>query len=130
MAFPASAPSAFSTYSTGAAILTCYGPQTAGTACTIWGNGFGPKNAAQVDGMLASGSSLNDIEVPGSPASCQLTIGGQTAQVLYCGAAPGEIIDQLNFFYPAGVPVSTSPVAATLTINGTAGSFLVPSPTQ
>ena len=67
--------------------------------------------------------SLTPLEVPGG---CQLNIAGQTARVDYCGAAPGLIIDQLNFAYPAGV-VSTSPfVEATLTVNGVTGRFRVP----
>jgi beta-glucosidase len=71
---------------------------------------------------------LAALPVSGGYASCQLSIGGQPAAVLYCGAAPGEIIDQINFTYPAGVP-STSPyVGATLTINGATIHFRVPAP--
>jgi uncharacterized protein (TIGR03437 family) len=69
--------------------------------------------------------SLTPLEVPGD---CQLVIGGQPARVDYCGAAPGLIIDQLNFAYPPGV-VSGSPfVDATLTIDGVTGMFRVPAP--
>src|ERR1022692_3451673 len=32
-----------------------------------------------------------------------VTIGGRSAQVDYCGAAPGLIIDQVNFTYPSGI---------------------------
>jgi len=55
-------------------------------------------------------------------------IGGQAATVNYCGAAPGEIIDQLNFVYPAGVSTASPYVDATLTINGVTGRFRVPAP--
>ena len=116
------------------------GDGCAATECTVhpgisyqlWGNGFGPKNAPLQDGSPAGfNGSLTPLEVPDSPASCQLNIGGQVAVVQYCGAAPGEIIDQLNFIYPSGV-VSTAPyVDATLTINGVTGRFRVPaSPTS
>jgi len=102
----------------------------AGGNYTLWGNGFGPKNAAQQDGAPATYSgSLTPIEIPGSPASCQLTIGGQTAAVGYCGAAPTLIIDQLNFVYPSGVPTTAPYVDAALTINGVTGRFRVPAPT-
>jgi uncharacterized protein (TIGR03437 family) len=78
-------------------------------------------------GAVYNGS-VTPLEVPGSPASCQLTIGGQAATVQYCGAAPGEIIDQINFVYPAGVTSTTPYVEATLTINGVTGIFRVPAP--
>src|ERR1039457_6592339 len=82
----------------------------------LWANGLGPKNAPLQDGAGAVyNGSLTPLEVPGSPASCQLTIGGQTATVLYCGAAPSEIIDQINFVYPSGVTATTPYVDATLT---------------
>lgn len=95
----------------------------------LWANGFGPKNGPLQDGAPAVyNGSLTPLEVPGSPASCQLVIGGQAAIVNYCGAAPGEIIDQLNFTYPSGVTPGLPYVDATLTINGVTGHFRVPSP--
>ncbi len=95
----------------------------------LWGNGFGPKNSPLQDGVPAVyPGTLQPLEVPGSPASCQLTIGGQPATVEYCGAAPGLIIDQLNFRYPAGLAVGTPYVDASLTIGGVAGRFRVPGP--
>jgi uncharacterized protein (TIGR03437 family) len=74
----------------------------AGTVYPLWGNGFGPKNATQQDGTPATyNGSLTPLEVPGGTVSCRLTINGRTAEVDYCSSAPGEIIDQLNFKYPA-----------------------------
>ncbi len=101
----------------------------AGVEYVLWGNGFGPKNSPLQDGLPATYSgSLTPLEVPGGPASCQLTIGGQTARVDYCGAAPGLIIEQLNFEYPSGVSTSSPYVDATLAINGVTGRFRVPAP--
>jgi uncharacterized protein (TIGR03437 family) len=95
----------------------------------LWANALGPMNAPLQDGMGAVfDGSYTALEVPGSPASCQLTIGGQTASVLYCGAAPGEIIDQINFVYPPGVTGNTPYVEATLTIGDVTGNFRVPAP--
>ena len=132
----AAAPSAFVTYSNGVAILTCYsntgavtGLVSIGEVCTLYGNGFGAKNSVSQDGVPASGS-LSGLEVPGSPASCQFSIAGVTAVVSYCGAAPSEVIDQLNFTYPAGVAVSSAPTYASLTVNGIGGTFSIPSPSQ
>jgi uncharacterized protein (TIGR03437 family) len=100
----------------------------AGGTYQLWGNGFGPKNGPSEDGAPAVYTgALNPLEVPGGTAACQLSIAGQAASVQYCGAAPGEIIDQLNFVYPAGVP-SAEYADASLTISGVTGRFRVPAP--
>ena len=130
------APSVFlNDYTNGVAWVTGAGCETtecavqAGAEYVLWGNGFGPKNSPQQDGAPAVyNGSLTPLEVPGGSASCQLIIGGQTARVDYCGAAPGEIIDQLNFMYPFGVSMGSAYVDATLAINGVTGRFRVPAP--
>ena len=132
------APSMFlSEYVNGVAWVTGTGCETsecavqAGGYYELWANALGPKNGPSQDGMGAVyNGSLTPLEVPGSPASCQLTIGGQTASVQYCGAAPGEIIDQINFVYPSGVTSNTPYVEASLTINGVTGYFRVPAPSE
>ena len=109
------------------------GCATPATECTVkpgsiyqlWANGLGPKTSPLQNGVPAPAAAL---QVPGGPASCQLTIGGQPATVLYCGVAPGEIIDQINFTYPSGVATGSPYVGATLTINGATGHFRVPAP--
>jgi glucosylceramidase len=99
----------------------------AGGEYQLWANGLGPKNLPEQDGVGDGATTLNDLSVVGGTASCQLTIGGIAATVDYCGAAPGFIIDQLNFTYPPGIP-SGAPVETTLTINGATGRFLLPGP--
>jgi len=112
---------------TGCATTEC--TVQAGAEYQLWGNGFGPKNGVFVSGVPAAYSgSLDPLEVPGSPATCQLIVGGQPARVDYCGAAPFEIIDQLNFAYPFAVATGSAYVEATLTINGVTGRFRVPAP--
>ncbi len=116
---------------TGAGCVVAECSPLAGGTYQLWANGLGPKNAAELDGVpVVYNGSLTPLEVPGGNASCQLTIGGQTAVVDYCGAAPDEIIDQVNFTYPTGVSSSTAYVEATLTINGVTGIFRVPAPGQ
>ena len=102
---------------------------TAGTEYQLWANGLGPKNAPEQDGTpVVFGGSLTPLEVPASPGSCHLTVGGKSAKVTYCGAAPGLIIDQVNFVYPSGVTSTTPYVDAALTINGVTGRFRLPAP--
>jgi beta-glucosidase len=103
---------------------------TAGTQYQLWANGLGPKNSPESDGVpVIFTGSLTPLEVPGSPASCLLTIDDKTAVVDYCGAAPGLIIDQVNFTYPSGISTTAPYVDATLTIDGVTGRFRVPAPT-
>jgi uncharacterized protein (TIGR03437 family) len=114
----------------GCAAAQCTTAQ-AGTVYQLWANGLGPKNAPEQDGVpVAYNGSLTPLEVPGGTAACQLTVGGQAAVVNYCGAAPTEIIDQLNFTYPSGVSATEPYVDAVLTINGATGRFRVPAPAQ
>ena len=84
----------------------------------LYGNGFGPANVAVADGAPNAGAAATD-------STCSLTIAGQPVVVDYCGAAPGEIIDQINFQYPPGLTVTASPMIATLTINGVTGTFQI-----
>jgi uncharacterized protein (TIGR03437 family) len=93
----------------------------------LWANGLGPMTSPLEDGVPAP---LAALQVPGGPSSCQLMIGGVQATVLYCGVAPGEIIDQVNFTYPSGVSSSSPYVGATLTVNGVTIHFRVPAPGQ
>jgi len=128
----------FADFTNGVAWMTAPGcPATQCTAQTggvyqLWANGLGPKNAPEQDGVpvVFNGGSLDPLQVAGGPTNCQLTIGGEPATVVYCGAAPGEIIDQLNFMYPAGVSSSAPYTDAVLTINGATGRFRVPAPGQ
>jgi uncharacterized protein (TIGR03437 family) len=115
---------------TGAVADGCATPSTecavkAGSVYQLWANGLGPKTSPLQDGVPAP---LAALQVPGGPDSCQLTIGGQTAKVWYCGVAPGEIIDQVNFTYPAGVSTSAAYANATMTVNGVTIHFRVPAP--
>jgi uncharacterized protein (TIGR03437 family) len=116
----ASAPSAFGV--NGIAILTClYGSPRAGAECTLWGNGFGLTKALQIDGAPAP---------LGSPAPtvnpCALSVGGQTAVVTFCGAAPGLLIYQIDFVYPAGTLATGPTVLAQITIGGNTGIAILP----
>ncbi len=117
---PAS-PSIFLDYTTSVALNTVYpaGPIVPGVTVVLYGSGFGPTTVASQDGVPAAGASTT---------TCTLAINNQPVTVTYCGTAPGEVIDQLNFIYPSGISAGAQPVTATLTINGLTGTFLVPPP--
>lgn len=85
----------------------------------LYGNGFGAASASVADGAPNPGASA-------IVSSCSLSIAGQPAAIAYCGTAPGEIIDQLNFVYPPGIVPGTAVLIAQLTINGVTGSFQIP----
>jgi uncharacterized protein (TIGR03437 family) len=111
-------------YSLNMAFIECLGLNVTqpyplpGEYCTIWGNGFGPTNPSQTDGVPAVASPL-----PKTANTCSLTIGGSPATVTYCGAAPGEVIYQMDFVYPSGVQMAMCAVKSTITINGNSGDI-------
>jgi uncharacterized protein (TIGR03437 family) len=115
-----SAPSVFS--SGDGAFLVCSDvPPRSMSMCTLWGNGFGPTNPAQRDGAP---STVGTVASTVSP--CLLTVGGKGATVTFCGAAPGQLIYQLNFIYPSAVEATSSTIPAEITINGNTGRLLLP----
>jgi uncharacterized protein (TIGR03437 family) len=114
------APSVFG--ANGVALLKCAeADPRAGDRCTLWGNGFGTTLPSQLDGRPAPiGPLLPTVK------SCSLLVGGQKATVEFCGAAPGLIVDQLNFVYPADAVAMGSVVPAEITIDGITGTALLP----
>ncbi len=117
-----SAPTAFGV--DGVAILTCLeGAARAGAHCTLWGNGFGVTKSPQLDGTPATLTPLSSTEDP-----CYITVGGEPAAVTFCGAAPGLIINQLNFIYPAGVMFIGPTIPAEILTGGNVGNVILPNP--
>jgi uncharacterized protein (TIGR03437 family) len=118
----AAAPSAFGLPDR-TAILTCFGGTVqAGAVCTLWGNGLGPKSMPLQDGAPAP------LEAVKTASPCTLTIEGAPVSVQYCGVAPGLVIDQLNFTYPAGIASPFGQAAATLTIGSITARLTIPAP--
>ncbi len=120
IALSSTAPSVFST--NGVAIVTCTGGSPSlGVDCTLWGNGFGPTVVTQQDGVPSP-----SVTLPSAVNTCHLSIAGLDANVSYCGAAPGLVIDQMNFRYPAGLPAGSPNLSALLTVGSNSASIQVP----
>jgi uncharacterized protein (TIGR03437 family) len=75
-------------------------PAARGSIVAIYATGEGQTNPGGVDGQLATGSTLPKPKLP-----VAVTIGGKTAEVLYAGAAPGQVAGllQVNARIPADV---------------------------
>ncbi len=118
-----SAPGLFTLDSTGqGAILNQDGsvngssnPAARGSIITLYATGAGQTNPAGIDGLLAN----TVLPAPLLPVS--VNIGGQPAQVLYAGAAPGLVagVMQVNVRLPDGM--SSGATAVILQV-GTASS--------
>jgi uncharacterized protein (TIGR03437 family) len=76
----------------------------------LYATGEGQTDPGGVDGLLA----LNALPKPMQPV--RVTIGGQSAEVLYAGAAPGMVagVMQVNVKVPAGVNAGAVPVVVTV----------------
>ena len=81
-------------------------PAAPGSVVVLFATGEGQTSPAGVDGKLAA------VPLPKPVQPVTVTIGGQTAQTLYVGGAPGEVagVLQINAVIPAGVFGSAVPV--------------------
>jgi uncharacterized protein (TIGR03437 family) len=73
---------------------------------TIYASGFGPTNPAIAPGAVASGAAQVTSTVTVTLGSVTLN----ASDVLYAGAAPGELISQLNIQIPTGTPAGNQPL--------------------
>ena len=89
--------------------VTIHGPNAPvarGGVLTLYGTGLGATTPLLGDGVLV-GAPLPTLNTP-----VRVLVGGQPAQVLYSGPAPGLIagVGQINIRVPANVPVGLNPV--------------------
>jgi len=91
-------------------------PAAKGSVVVLYATGMGATDPPGQDGVI---STIDVLGVPVLPVS--LMIGGQTAQVLYAGAAPGNVagLMEVEAIVPAGT--ASGPALVALTV-GTAGS--------
>jgi uncharacterized protein (TIGR03437 family) len=122
VAVAASVPGIFTADSTGrgaGAILnqdytlnSALNPAEKGSVVLIYGTGEGETDPQVADGRLATAEALPRPKLPVS-----VKIGGIEAEVLYAGAAPGQVVGllQVNARVPAGAPSgNTVPVVLTV----------------
>ena len=124
IAVTSSAPAVFTLNSTGrgqGAILNQDGsvngsmnPAAQGSIVVLYATGAGQTNPQGVDGLLAT-----DV-LPAPMLPVTVTIGGQPAEVLYAGAAPGLVagVLQVNVRLPQGI--GSGAVAVSLEVGGAA----------
>jgi uncharacterized protein (TIGR03118 family) len=82
-------------------------PAAAGSVVVFYLTGLGLTDPAGVDGAISSETVISE-----ALASVTATIGGQTAPVVFAGAAPGEIscVMQVEVMVPAGAGTGAVPV--------------------
>ncbi len=91
-------------------------PIPAGGSVILYITGEGPVTPALADGTPAPASPLSLISAP-----VQVTIGGQTAQVTFQGAAPGFVgLAQINAIVPSGLAPGDQPVF--VSVGGVSGN--------
>jgi uncharacterized protein (TIGR03437 family) len=98
-----------------------FAPALPGDLVTISASGLGPTNPAITPGAVASGAAQVTSPVTVTLGSVIL----DASDVLYAGAAPGELFSQIMIQIPSGAPAGNQPIQ--VTIRGSAsppGAFL------
>jgi len=91
----------------GLTVNSAAAPAAKGSVIAIYATGEGQTSPAGVDGLIASGDVLPR---PAQPVAVR--VDGQPAEVLYAGAAPGQVagLMQVNVRIPAGVSSGSVPI--------------------
>jgi uncharacterized protein (TIGR03437 family) len=88
-------------------VITPSHPATRGQNISLYVNGLGPVNNQPGSGFPASTTSITQ-KTPQTPL---VTIGGQSAQVIYSGLAPGYVgLYQVNVTVPSNIPAGSQPL--------------------
>ena len=98
-----------------------FAPAHPGDYVSIFASAFGPTNPAITPGTFASGTATVANMVTVTLGSVTL----DSSDVLYAGAAPGELISQLNIRVPPGTPAGNLPLQIQIAgIASPSGAFL------
>jgi len=93
-------------------------PAAKGSVVVLFATGEGQTNPGGVDGRLAT------TVFPAPQLPVTVTIGGQTAQILYAGAAPYEVagVLQINVMVPSNIPSGAAQVSLQVGTQTSGGS--------
>ncbi len=91
----------------GVTVNSSSAPAAKGSVISIYATGEGQTDPAGIDGQFAAGSALPRPKLP-----VRVTIGGKAAEVLYAGAAPGQVAGllQVNARVPEDAASGEAPV--------------------
>jgi minor extracellular serine protease Vpr len=93
-------------------LISASNPAVPGQAIVLYCNGLGPVNPQPASGAPASGTSISNTTT--TPV---VTIGGQSAQVIFSGLSPGFVgLYQVNVYVPSGLSAGNQPI--TIAIGG------------
>jgi uncharacterized protein (TIGR03437 family) len=100
----------------GVTVNSTAAPAAKGSIVSIYATGEGQTDPTGIDGQFAVGATLPKPKLP-----VAVTIGGKTAEVLYAGAAPGQVAGLLQV--NARIPEDTAPGEAEVVVKvGSAAS--------
>jgi adhesin/invasin len=98
-------------------VVTPKAPASAGDALVIYCAGLGA-----IDPVIPAGSAAPSVPLSKTVNTTTVSIGGQPAQVLFSGLAPGFAgLDQVNAIVPSGIAAGAS-VPVILTVGGISSS--------
>jgi uncharacterized protein (TIGR03437 family) len=91
-------------------LISTSNPAVPGQAIVLYCNGLGAVTNQPADGAPASGTALSSTTT--TPV---VTIGGQTAQVIFSGLSPGFVgLYQVNVYVPAGLSAGNQPITISI----------------
>jgi len=98
-------------YNQDGTVNTATNPAAKGTVIVLYATGEGTTNPPGQDGLISSSDVLREPVL-----AVSLTIGGQTAQVLYAGSAPGNVagVMEVEAIVPAGTASGAAAVVLTV----------------
>jgi uncharacterized protein (TIGR03437 family) len=89
--------------------VTASNPVARGSAVQLFLNGLGPVNNTPADGWPATDASSTTIATP------SISIGGQSATVIFSGLAPGYAdLYQVNAIVPSGIGTGAQPITCSI----------------
>ncbi|HEY7390369.1 MAG TPA: hypothetical protein VH640_17770, partial [Bryobacteraceae bacterium] len=90
-------------------VISASNPAIPGNYIQLYANGLGPVTNTPADGFAPSANAT-------TTQTCSVTIGGQPAQVAFCGQPQGLAVYQVNVQVPTGLSAGNQPI--TISVGG------------